>query len=82
MHWCRKLELAGFDDYRGASEAANLLEAGHIDIRVPRLHSPSGRGTGGVMIVRSIRISTAQDFNCLEVTMLIRSMCDSDLDSS
>ena len=37
------------------------------DIRVPRPDGPGGRGTGGIMVVRNTRITTAQEFNCLEV---------------
>lgn len=37
------------------------------DIRVPRPDGPGGRGTGGIIVVRNTKITTAQDFNCLEV---------------
>lgn len=32
------------------------------------------------MVVRNTRLTTAQDFNCLRSTTLIRPMCGSDLD--
>ena len=37
------------------------------DVRVPRPNGPGGRGTGGIMVVRNTRLTTVQDFNCLEV---------------
>ena len=37
------------------------------DLRVPRPEGPGGRGIGGIMVVRNTKLTTAQDFNCLEI---------------
>ena len=37
------------------------------DVRVPRPDGPGGRGIGGIMVIRNLRLTKAQDFNCLEI---------------
>ena len=37
------------------------------DVRVPRPNGPGGRGIGGIMVVRNLKLTTAQDFMCLEI---------------